>query len=456
MISRLLWRWALPWVDRVTPTALPALTRPTYRREVLATAFFMMAMATIEGGVIAVFAKQTFADSVPSFQLNLMVGLLGAAAELANILSFAWSNASHGQRKVPMLTGLMAVVVACIGAIALVPTTGPGALWTLLALVLVARVCWSGVITLRPTLWRANYPRHARVNVVGVLSAISVLTVATVGASLAWLLDRNPDAYRVFLPIAAVCALIGTLIYSRMRVRGEAVLLREERADKSNPSSRAMRPWQGPLVVWQVLRQDRWYAQFMLWMFVLGFANLTITPTLVISLKEEFGYGHFQSVLITSSIPAMATLVGIPLWRRLLDRAHIVRFRAIHGWTFVAAGIFYTTGAAIDVVTFYFIGAVLMGIGFGGGSLAWNLGHVDFSPPSQTSKYMATHVTLNGIRGLMAPVAVVAFYETMKARGFDAHLWVQASSLVISVVGAAGFVHLRASMGKLADHHARA
>jgi MFS family permease len=426
-----------------------AFVRRAFSIDFLATCLIMLAVATIEGGVIAVFAKQTFASSVDATTLNLFVGLLAAMGELANILSFFWTGVSQGKPKVRLLNIMLGAMIACIGAIALVPTSGMAALWILLLLVLAARVCWSGMVTLRPTLWRANYPPDVRTRVVGILSSVQVLCVAIVGSSLAFTLDKNPDAYRIFLPVAAVVGLAGVVIGSRQRVRREHKLLRGERSDPDQ--ARIMKPWEGPLVVLKVLRQDKWYAQFMLWMFILGFGNLTITPTLVISLKEEFGFGHFQSVLITSTIPCVMTLLAIPFWRRLLDQGHVVRFRSLHSWTFVAGGIAYTTGAWTDHVWWYFVGAALMGIGFGGGSLAWNIGHVDFARPSETSKYMATHVTLNGVRGLLAPIAVTTFYELLKKKGVDAHLWVQAASLFISIIGAAGFVHLRWKMGKLTE-----
>ncbi len=429
------------------------MSRRAFSLELTATIFLMMAMATIEGGVIAVFAKQNFAGSVPNGLLNVMVGLLGAMGELANILSFFWSGVAHGRRKVPLLAGMQCVMMAGVGAIALVPTTGTVGLWLLLALVLAARVCWSGMLTVRPTVWRANYPAHVRTNVVGVLSGVQVLMVAVIGASLAWSLDHNPGAYRVFLPLTAALGMVGVVCYSKVRVRGEAKLLREERED---PRARIMKPWHGPLVVLRVLREDRWYAQFMLWMFILGFSNLTIVPTLVITLKEEYGLPRFESVLVTSSVPCVMTLLSLPLWRKFLDRSHVVAFRSVHSWVFVSAGAAFTCGAALDgvlgggAILFYFLGAALMGVGYGGGQIAWHLGHVDFARPSETSRYMATHVTLNGVRGLLAPIAVTSGYEALKRAGVDAHLCVQSASLVIAVIGAAGFAHLRWKMGTLA------
>lgn len=430
------------------PDAVRASSRAALSREIVATLFIMLAMATIEGGVIGVFAKHAFASSVERPTLNLLVGLLAAMGELANILSFFWSSVGHARPKVKLMTMMYAIVVACIGLIALLPTTGLAGIIGLLVLVLAARVCWSGVITLRPTVWRANYPRETRMRAVAIISSIQVICTALVGMAMARALDFNPDAYRVFLPGAAACGLLGVIIFSRTRVRHETRLLRDEQAEGGD---KVMKPWRGPLAVWEVLRRDKWYAQFMLWMFVLGFGNLTVMPTMVIALKEDHGLGYFHSVLITASIPGLMTLVGIPVWRRFLDRTHVVNFRAIHSWTFVIASVFYTIGAATHDLPWYFIAAGLMGFGFGGGSLAWNLGHVDFARPSETSKYMATHVTLNGLRGLLAPLSVTAAYEMLRARGLDAHLWVQVFALVISIIGAAGFVHLRMSMGKLLE-----
>ncbi len=430
------------------PAQVRSSSRLALSREIVATLFIMLAMATIEGGVISVFAKQAFEGSVGRSTLNLIVGLLAAMGELANILSFFWSSAGHARPKVKLMTMMYAIVVACIGLIALLPTTGLPGIIGLLVLVLIARVCWSGVVTLRPTVWRANYAHQTRMRAVGIISGIQVLCTAAVGMTLARVLDYNPDAYRIFLPIAAALGLMGVAIFSRTRVRHEAKLLREERQAGGD---KTMKPWHGPIAVWQVLTRDKWYAQFMLWMFVLGFGNLTVMPTMVIALKEDHGLRYFDSVLIISSIPCIMTLIGIPIWRRFLDRSHVVRFRAVHSWTFVLASVFYTIGAATHQLPWYFVAAALMGFGFGGGSLAWNLGHVDFARPSETSKYMATHVTLNGLRGLLAPLAVTAAYEKLKHHGYDAHLLVQIFALAISIIGAAGFVYLRISMGKMLE-----
>ncbi len=427
---------AMLWI---APTDMPLLARITFAREMTSTVLFTFALAMIEGGVIAVFARQTFDGALPEGRLNFAVALLGAMNELANILSFIWGGLAAGRRIVPFINALQVATIVLIGLIALLPQESSG-LYGLVALVLLARLCWSGMITMRTGVWRANYPPAMRARIVGRISSAQMVIVAASGAGLGWVLDHNKDAYRVLLPLACALALGAVWAYGGIRVRGEKRLL-ENRQN-------VMKPWHGPLVVVRVLRSDKRYAQFMLCMFILGFGNLMINPVLVITLREEFGFTYFKSILITSSIQSVMQVLLIPMWARLLDRAHVVRFRSIHSWVFVAGSLIFTLATFTHRVELMFVGAMIQGAAYAGGALAWNLGHVDFSPPSQTGNYMATHVTLNGVRGLIAPIVAVTLYESIKGLGSDASTWMMLAALIVNTAGAAGFVALRISMGQ--------
>lgn len=376
------------------------------------------------------------------------MALVGAAPEIANILSFVWASLSHGRPKVPFVNGLQLGVIVLVASLALVART-PAGLVTLGALVIGARVCWSGIITLRPTIWRANYHGRERARIVGRFATVQQTTVALVGLAIGALLDwRQRGASGWIFAGAGLLGLVALGATSRQRVRGQRAMLAGERDEPE-----LGRPWQGPAIVWRVLRRDARYAQYMACMFVLGFGNLMVTPLLVILFRDEFGRGHFSSILVITAIPYLLLPLAVPAWAALLDRAHVVRFRSIHAWSFVLS-----TGAFLAAVLLHsmpvMVGAsLLQGIALGGGSLAWNLGHVDFAPPARTSQYMATHVTLNGIRGLLAPLGAVWVYERALALTPDAGsagAWALGVSLALSVLGAVGFVLLRRSMGHAA------
>ena len=135
----------------------------------------------------------------------------------------------------------------------------------------------------------------------------------------------------------------------------------------------------------------------------------------------------------------------IPLWARLLDRSHIIRFRMYHSWWFVAATaavLIAAVSVETDLRWMLWVAAVLKGVAFGGGVLAWNLGHNDFAPKAMTSQYMGVHVTLTGIRGLLAPVAAVAMYEWLNSVQPGRGGWVFAGCLALNLAGAVGFLAL--------------
>lgn len=430
---------------------VPVMARPSYRAELATVLFFSITLAAVEGGVVSVFTKQTFSGVVSAVTLNRMVGVIGASSEIANILSFAWVTASHGRAKIAFINGLQLAAIALVAAMAATPQSAAG-LFMLAGLVLAARACWSGIITLRPTVWRANYPPRTRAAIVGKFAMIQQVIVALGGMGLGYALDRNLGLYRVIVPVMAACGVVAFFATRGMRVRRHRAMI------KSESQAAVLPPWKGPAVVWRVLRKDRWFAKFMLWMFVLGMGNLMLTPILAITLHDEFGLGYRDSILVITTIPYLVLPLAVPMWARLLDRAHVVRFRAIHGWTFAAATLLFLLAVTLHEVWLLYAAAAMQGVGLGGGSLAWNLGHVDFAPPTQTSQYMATHVTLNGVRGLIAPLLSVELYHVLRKWGLDAAgagAWVLVICLLLCIAGSAGFVRLRMAMGTAAGTHAR-
>ena len=100
------------------------------------------------------------------------------------------------------------------------------------------------------------------------------------------------------------------------------------------------------------------------------------------------------------------------------------------------------------------VGAALMGIGFAGGTLAWNLGHQDFAPAARDSEYMAVHVTLNGIRGILAPVASWYLYQWLAPKGLSSVVLLVCT--VVNMAGVLGFMSMRKHIARRASANAPA
>ena len=428
---------ALPGVRNFHPRSVPALARPAYLRELLSWAFLPLFLGAIEGGALGVVVKKAFANAgVPDVELNFAVAVVTAAPNVANLTSFLWAGLARGRRKVPFIASLQTCTAACVALIAAMPENHWG-LWGLCALATIARTTWTGVITLRAAVWRANYPREARAHIAGNMATVQSLVLALSSWALGAGMDLSPRSFHVLFPALAVLGIVGNVLWRRVPMRGESRALRAE-TQQAESGARF-----DPSSIVRTLRDDPAYARFMLWMWVFGLGNLMIGAPMAIMLEDEMHASYTQAILVTTVIPLVVMPIAIPFWARRLGRSHVVDFRAVHAWSFVAATALLFVAALLHSMALWFAASVVLGVGFAGGSLAWNIGHQDFAPPERDAEYMAVHVTLNGLRGLVAPFLAVGLYEGLRAWGGTP--WTFMVCTLVNVAGAWGFVALRRS-----------
>jgi len=435
-------------VSSFHPKRLPPMLRATYARELVSWMFLPLMLGTIEGGTIAIVVKKSFTGvgGIDEGTLNLAVTILTAAPNFANLSSFVWAALSKGRAKVPFISALQVATAVLVFLIAFAPSS-PSGLWMVTALAVVARTCWTGVITLRTAVWRNNYPSANRAAIAGKMAIVQALMLALAGWIVGESMDWDARSFHVVYPLLAVMGIVGNSIYRKVRLRGQRRLARAELAGRAGPGFtlspislagafvRSMRD------VVTTLAEDPLYRRFMWWMFVFGFGNLMLSAPLALVLNDEFDVSYHEGILINTVIPLLVMPLSIPLWAKLMGRTHIIEFRALHAWTFVAASIGIWLASATHTLWLFYAAAAILGVAFGGGMLAWNLGHQDFAPAHKDGQYMAVHVTLNGIRGLLAPVASYALYEWLKDSNRVSIVFL--ICVVVNTIGAFGFVLMR-------------
>lgn len=162
--------------------------------------------------------------------------------------------------------------------------------------------------------------------------------------------------------------------------------------------------WIHPLGNFKYIFEDRLFGYVLLTWFIMGFANLWVLPLRVDYLTNpEYGIEEsaFMVTLLITIIPDAMRAVSIPVLARMFDRMNFIVLRMILNLTF-GTGIalfFFTTDPTIIAT-----GSALIGIAFGGGSIAWALWVTKFAPPDKVAAYMSVHVSLTGIRGTLGPM----------------------------------------------------
>ena len=418
------------------PATLPPLLRRTYGRELVSWAFLPLMLGAIEGGTIGIVVKKAFTGQpgVDPYWLDLATAWALAAPNIANLSSFIWAALAKGRPKVKFIAWLQTAACVLVAAIAFFPRTGWGLIAVCITLGL-ARTAWTGVITVRAAVWRNNYPTASRAAIAGKLATVQSLFLAAAGFTVGKAMDWSPDNYHLLFPALALFGFVGNLIYRTVRLRRARQLQRAEHDGRKKDTGF------NPMGMVDLLRADPLYARFMWWMSVFGFGNLMLAAPMTFVSTDELKLDYTAGIMINAIVPLLIMPLAIPLWARLMSRTHIIQFRSIHGWSFVLASVAVTLASYLHSIQLLYLGSALLGVGYAGGTLAWNLGHQDFASAERDAEYMAVHVTLNGIRGIFAPLAAWGLHQWLAPLGYAPLVLVVCT--VINTIGVLGFMSMR-------------
>jgi MFS family permease len=407
-----------------------------YAREVWPWALLGIASGLVEGGTVAVLVKKGYSGLVAPHWVDFAVAIVSGAPALANIFSFAWANLAHGRARIGVLATLQAAFAISVGLVALAPVAAGGLLMTILA-VLVARILWAGILTVRAAVWSANYPRHVMARITGRIVIVSSLGVATGALVVGRILDLHARAARWFYMFAALCGVWAALRYRAVRVRREYQLLAAEIGSSPMASTFSLS------MLREILRADAAFRRYMFWMSLYGSGNLMMTAQMVVLFSDRLHLASLTQILLLTVLPMLMMPLFLPWWARLFDRGHIIEYRSRQCWALVAAILLLSLGVVWRQTWLLWPGAVLIGVSYAGANLGWNLGHNDFATPGRAQHYMGVHVTLTGVRGLIAPPVGMACYELLERMRPGWGTGALLLPLGLVTAGAIGFVKMR-------------
>jgi hypothetical protein len=379
-------------------------------------------LGIIEGGTAAVMVRSLFGSAVPPLMVDLVLAVVSAAPAWANLVSLVYARRAQGRPKVQFLRPLLLAMAVCVGALALLPVGGAG-LVAFLVLYGAARLLWAGVDTVRSVIWSVNLPRHLRARVTGRIMVNGSVAIAAIGLLLGWLLEHDDPWYRVAILVAAGCGIAGGVAFRHFRVRREQSLLAAE-LERVRGGARF-----DVAGIRDLLARDQRYRRYMLAMSTFGAGNLMLTPLTVVCLDDVLGANEIVQVAVTTALPIIVMPLFLQPWAAFLDRHHIVVYRSVHAWIAVAGALALALAVLLRAEWVIWPGALLMGISHAAGSLGWSLGHNDFAPPGEETRYMALHVTLTGLRGLVAPPLAIVAYHGLR----QLHPGLETASMVLPV-----------------------
>jgi hypothetical protein len=345
-------------------------------------------IGALEGGTLAAIVRHAHRDALQSLELDVTVAVLTGAASTAHVASALWPLLSARLTNRVLVWVLLWLGVACTAGLAL----RPGDLMLSVAMGLLGRLAWSGLTTVRSALWRQDPSRAHRVRrAAWVMTASSVMTAVS-GLGFGVLADTNPDAMRVAWIASAVVGALGAVLF----VRGVPI------------PNVALAPAQAREGMVTILGRDTGFRAYERWSFVQTSATLMAFPILIVVLQDRLHAAHWLQILVITAIPIGLSPLTMGRWAARLTVQSVARFRVDHAVVHATAFGLFAAGAAIERVELLLLASVVLGIAFAGGSLAWHLGHQDYSGPDRALEYGAVHAMTTGVAGLIAPAVGAA------------------------------------------------
>jgi hypothetical protein len=402
------------------------MVRLSYRYEIRSALTFPLAASLAEGSFTGIVAAKYFGAS------PTLIALITAAPMFGNIAALIWAELAKTRRKVAMVNLLQLGIILLIAAVALtakLPQQWGG--WIFGLIIILVRLLASGIPTIRSEIWRCNYPRHIRAQIIGRISIVSTSVLAFTTMLGSHWLDQNPNAFVYLYPAAAILGAIGIYQFSNIRVREEGKTLRrlqrvyapvpEEISQTDEISVQNYQPPQNRKGLraffadsLDVLRSDKTFRIYQRCQMLTGFSFMLFGPSLVLMVSKEMTdqkRDYLLATFILTIIPLLVMILSTQFWAPIFDRLHITSFRIAQTSVSFIAMLILSVGALTNQLWIIAIAQILVGVSNAGGNLAWNLGHNAFAPPDKAATYMGVHVMLTGLRGCIAPFLGAWLYQ---------------------------------------------
>lgn len=358
--------------------------------------------------------------------------LVTAAPTVLSVLSIFWNAALSGRRLPSYLAGywlLMGVPLAAIGL--------ANDYWHLLIPQLIACIGFAAYHPVAGDLLRTLYPEHSRGRVYSWVWGASMCIGAAAGYVMGQLLNRDPNAFRVIMPVAAGLQLLGVIALMWLSHKSGHNAARNARIEATRTHERepmGLRTLLDPIVhMGGILKADPVFARYEAAFMTYGVGWMIVTALMPLVVTKALHLGYDQLTESTYVPYWLAMTVMIVPAGMLMDRMGVARSTAL-SFLLLAGhpiGVVLAIASGEHGYMILLMASTYYGLAHAGSNIGWMLGPVSLAPsPDKVPQYVAIHATMVGIRGSIFQALGVGLYELTGS--FTAPLLVASAAYVWS------------------------
>lgn len=260
-------------------------------------------------------------------------------------------------------------------------------------------------------LLKANYSHQNFAHLYGISTSLNkvVMLVVTLGYGL--LLDMDNYIFVYVFPLMAILGVISIYLLTRINFPVEQpITIRKSVIQSVIQSGKNM---------YCILKDNVPYRHFEAGFMLYGFAFMFTMPILFIYFYDELNL-NYSSVAIYRNIYNIIAILLLPWFGRLMGKMDPRLFGVL---TYASLGLYIFFLALTSYIPYYtdilnirlyysLIGYVIFhGVFAASMVLLWNIGSSYFCGPEEAGTYQSLHLSLVGLRAIVAPLFGIFFYE---------------------------------------------
>jgi len=259
------------------------------------------------------------------------------------------------------------------------------------------------LIPAQNTIFQKNIDTTRRAKVYGYTISLGMLVSIGVSFVAGRILDLNENYFRYLLAGTGVAGFLSCLLLNRIRIKEEDPPRLCEKLNiwemLTDPLFRTIR----------LLKENKAFAAFERNFSIYGMGFIIMTPVIPIYLVNHLKLSYTTNFLAKGIISQVGLLLLSPYLGRLHDRIHPFRFISIAFGMLVAFPVMIIISSLFVNVGFVAVGLVfiaylMFGIAMAAVNISWNMSSIYFAGNDEAAMYQSVHVTMTGIRGIIAPV----------------------------------------------------
>lgn len=370
------------------------------------TAVMLLVAALFNGFLVSLNQTQDIIARKALHALDWQLMLMTMIWPVANFFSVWWGRVFERSCHKPRYF----IVAGIIGRLVLVLAIWLTTMNEFLALLGLLFVSNSIIIPAQNSIYQRNIDPTRRARVFGLTLSLGMAVSIVVTFIAGRFLDLREDSYRLILLVTGICGFANAIALAFIKIQ-EPVTNRL--CEPLNWKQTLLEPISGTL---NLLKEDRHFAAFERSFSIYGMGFIMMQPVIPIYLVDNLKLSYTTNFLAKAILFQLGMLFLSPLIGKIHDRQHPFRFissafgiLAVFPLLIVVSSLW--RGYSLWPVILVFAAYLIFGIAMTGVNISWNMSSIFFAGKRDASIYQSVHVTMTGIRGLVAPVLGIALME---------------------------------------------